>query len=228
MTKKIDASGRSTKAFILDLDGTLFDSVGVWQEIDRQFFREQGMEVPEGVAEKVSQMSIQEWAEFFTTEYHIALSPKQIIYRIEEIACDYYNRKVEMKPYLMEFLDFLDQWHVPYGIATAGYASATRTVLNRYGLLERVQFILTGKDVPSCKRTPEIYLKACHQLGSLPEHTYVAEDSLHCIQSAKSGGFLTIAVHDSHTRPEDWHEMQRISDLAVTGLDGIIQHFMTA
>lgn len=219
---------KSVNAFILDLDGTLFDSMGTWQEIDRQFFKEQGMKLPGNVANQINKMSIAEWAEFFTTEYHISLSPKQIIYRIEEIACDYYNTKVNPKPHMMEFLNFLDRCGIPYGIATAGYVSAANTILNRYGLRERVKFILTGEDVPSCKKTPEIYLKGCKILGSSPETTCVVEDSLHCIQSAKKGGFLTVAVRDPYTSVWDWQEMQKISDFSVKDLSEIINHFSRA
>ncbi|MDE6730609.1 MAG: HAD family phosphatase, partial [Oscillospiraceae bacterium] len=190
---------QSVKAFILDLDGTLVDSMDVWRKIDRQFFKEQDLCVPGNIVNQIKKMSIREWAEFFTTEYQISLSPDQIIYRIEEIACDYYNTEVKPKPHMIEFLDFLDQHNIPYGIATAGYASVAKTILNKYGLLGRVKFILTGEDVPSCKNTPEIYRKGCKILGSTSETTCVVEDSLHCIQSAKKGGFQTIAVYDSYT-----------------------------
>lgn len=216
---------KSVTAFILDLDGTLFDSLGAWQEIDRQFFREQGMSVPENIVNQINKMSIAEWAKFFTTEYHIPLSANQIIYQIENLACNYYNEKVSPKPHMMEFLNFLDRCGIPYGIATAGYASVAKMILNRYGILNRVKFILTGEDVPSCKKTPEIYLKGCKILESTPETTCVVEDSLHCIQSAKEGGFLTVAVHDSHTSVWEWQEMQKISDLSVKNLLEIIDHF---
>ncbi|MDE7121883.1 MAG: HAD family phosphatase [Oscillospiraceae bacterium] len=216
---------QSVKAFILDLDGTLVDSMDIWRKIDRQFFKEQDLCVPWDIINQIKKMSVREWSEFFATEYQISLSPDQIKYRIEEIACDYYNTEVKPKPHMIEFLNFLDQHNIPYGIATAGYASATKTILNKYGVLERVKFILSGEEDTNCKNTPEIYQKGCKILKSTPETTCVVEDSLHCIQSAKKGGFHTIAVYDSYTSVWEWQESKKISDLYVKDLNEIIEHF---
>ena len=45
------------RAAILDLDGTLIDSMSIWHEIDVQFFTENGLAVPEGISETVAKMS---------------------------------------------------------------------------------------------------------------------------------------------------------------------------
>ena len=76
---------------ILDLDGTLIDSMQIWHEIDVQFFTENGLAVPDGISEKVAKMSIQEWADFFVSEYMPDLTTEYIIHRIGEMAEEYYQ-----------------------------------------------------------------------------------------------------------------------------------------
>ena len=34
-------------AAIFDLDGTVLDSMGVWRDVDRRFFAERGIDMPE-------------------------------------------------------------------------------------------------------------------------------------------------------------------------------------
>ena len=57
------------RGVILDLDGTLIDSMSIWHEIDIAFFAENGLELPDGISEQVAKMSIDEWASFFVKHY---------------------------------------------------------------------------------------------------------------------------------------------------------------
>lgn len=213
---------KQINAFILDMDGTLIDSMGIWHEIDQKFFAEHGLTPPAGLSDQVNKMTMQEWAAYFIQHFKISLTESEIIQRIETLAAGYYQNIIQAKPYLMEFLDFLDQKHIPYGIATATYKSSAKAVLARLGILDRMQFILTAEDIPSCKKNPDMFLAACDKLGSDPAHTCILEDSLHCIQTAKQAGFFTIAVHDPHTPAKDWQEMQKISNLSGEDLQEII------
>ena len=45
-----------TKAAIFDLDGTLLDSMGVWDQVDIDFLGKRGIEVPPDYMIKVSSM----------------------------------------------------------------------------------------------------------------------------------------------------------------------------
>ena len=210
------------KAVILDMDGTLIDSMGIWHEIDKQFFAEHHLTPPENFSNQVNKMTMQEWAEYFVKNFHIPLTESQIIHRIEEMASEYYEKTISSKPYVLEFLDFLDKHYLPYGIATATYRSSAKAVLSRLGILNRMQFILTAEDVPTCKKTPEMFLQAGHLLNSIPEQTLVVEDSLHCIQTAKKANFKTIAVYDKFTPSNEWETAKQISDIYGNNLQEIM------
>lgn len=210
------------KAVILDMDGTLIDSMGIWHEIDRKFFAEHHLTPPENLSSQVNKMTMQEWAEYFIQHFQISLTESQIIHRIEEMASEYYAETIPLKPHVMKFLDFLDAQHLPYGIATATYRSSANAVLSRLGILDRMQFILTAEDIPTCKKTPEMFLHACNLLHSIPEQTLVVEDSLHCIETAKKADFKTIAVHDAYAPSEEWEISKQISDISGEDLQEII------
>lgn len=202
----------TVRAVIFDLDGTLIDSMGIWHEIDIAFFAENGLELPEGLSEQVAKMSIDEWANFFVQNYVPALTPAQVIARIEEMAAEHYRYTIPMKPYVTELLDALDTRGIPYGICTATYRSSADAVLRRLGLLERMQFVLTGEDFPEGKTNPGIFLEAQKRLGAGISETLVIEDALHCIETAVQAGFPVAAVYDPATPAADWERIRKIAD----------------
>ena len=53
---------------ILDLDGTLIDSMSIWHQIDIDFFHENGLTLPEGLSEQVAKMSIDAYAKYMETD----------------------------------------------------------------------------------------------------------------------------------------------------------------
>lgn len=202
----------TVRAVIFDLDGTLIDSMGIWHEIDIAFFAENGLELPEGLSEQVAKMSIDEWANFFVQNYVPALTPAQVIARIEEMAAEHYRYTIPMKPCVTELLDALDARGIPYGICTATYRSSADAVLRRLGLLERMQFVLTGEDFPEGKTNPGIFLEAQKRLGAGISETLVIEDALHCIETAVQAGFPVAAVYDPATPAADWERIRKIAD----------------
>ncbi len=203
---------------ILDLDGTLLDSMPLWHEIDLIFLRENGIEPPENISDIVGKMSITEWAEYFVREFSMPHTPEYVIRRIEELAWEAYRDTIPLKPHVAAFLDALDETGIPYGIATATYKASAHAALQRLGIADRMQFILTGEDVPGGKTQPDIYLEAAARLGSVPERTLVVEDALHCIQTAVRAGFVTAGVYDASVPEAEQEEIRRIAAFSVPDL----------
>jgi len=76
---------RNIKGIIFDLDGTLLDSMSVWENVDKMFLEENGIVPPKGISDIVKKMTIQDSAAYFKTRFGLKLSCEYIINRIGTI-----------------------------------------------------------------------------------------------------------------------------------------------
>ena len=59
------------KGAIFDLDGTLLDSMGVWDQVDVDFLAKRGFEVPDDYMQKVAAMQFRQIAEYTIARFNV-------------------------------------------------------------------------------------------------------------------------------------------------------------
>lgn len=209
------------KGVIFDLDGTLIDSMQVWYDVDRRFLRENGIcDPPDDISDRVKKMTIDQSSELFIREFGLKCPKEYVIRRVEELVRLEYEENIPLKPFVVELLDFLDSRGIPCGVATVTYSSLAEAVLRRCGIRDRFKFLLTDRDFPEGKNTPDIYIKAAELLGTKPDETLVAEDSLHCVETAGNAGFITAAVYD-RAAEADRAALEKMADFYIMTLDEV-------
>ena len=92
------------KAVIFDMDGTLIDSTGLWHEIDANFFKKRGMEIPNDYAQKIVHLGLKEAARFTKLEYGIKESEQEIMDEWHQMSLDMYRKDVQLKEGALELL----------------------------------------------------------------------------------------------------------------------------
>lgn len=200
------------KGVIFDMDGTLIDSMGVWYDTDVKFLTENGVKnPPKDASEKVKTMTIENSAEYFIKRFNLDCTVEYVVNRIEELVRIEYEQNIQLKPYAVEILDFLDSKGIPYGIATATYNSLAKAVLSRLGIRDRMKFLLTDLEYPRGKKFPDIFMGGAEIIGADPAEILVAEDSLHAIETAVNAGFITAGIYDVNSEI-DQTKIEKASD----------------
>ena len=190
-------------AAIFDFDGTLVDSMYIWDTIGEDYLRSLGKEPHEDLKETFMTLTLEEAAEYYRTHYGVTLSVKEILDGVNTMVEGIYRTRVAIKQGVADFLAQLKDNGTRMCIATVTDRYLVEETLDRLGILQYFSEIFTCAEVGYGKDKPIIYRKALEHLGTTKNETYVFEDSLFALKTAKADGFTTVGVYDRHENRQD-------------------------
>lgn len=217
------------KVIIFDMDGTLIDSVGIWNEVDRKLIstirRDGGCET-ENVQEQRDQALRRfskaenpyiEYCTFLKEKYQSGLSAEEIHTLRYEIAQDYLRNSIDYKRDADKFIRRLKTEGFVLVIASTTkrsnmdiYRKLNANIRDRAKLDDYFSHIYTREDAKKIKPDPEIYLHILKELNVSAQECLIFEDSLIGIEAAKNAGIESVAVYDKYSDAE----REQINNLA--------------
>lgn len=195
-------------AAIFDFDGTLGDSIGVWQTVDRVFLEKRGLVCDAAYIEAVRCRTFEAAAVYTAERYGLAETPAAIVAEWLELAASAYRCDVDLKPGAKAYLADLRRAGVPLALATTSLPELCRPALRRHGIEDWFDVILTAAEIDRSKAHPDIFLAAAAALGTAPAETVVYEDLLLAVRTAGRAGFRTVGVYDPAFTGE-WPALRR-------------------
>lgn len=190
------------KGAIFDVDGTLLDSMGIWDTIGEDYLRSLGYEPREKLNEKFRTMSIREAAEYYISQYGVTLTVEEICRQVNGWIARFYREQAQLKPGAAGFVKRLYDAGVKLAIATATDDFLVEAALRRCGVMDYFSSLITCTHVNQGKSRPDVYRAAMESIGTCRENTLVFEDSLKALRTARDDGFLTVGVCDCFERDQ--------------------------
>ncbi len=212
---------KQQKGYLFDLDGTLLDSMGVWEQIDVDFLTRRNIPVPEDYAQAIAPMGFRRAAEYTIARFGFSQSPEEIMEEWHQMAVEQYARHLSLKPGAKEYLEELKQQGKPLAVVTASYPELYQPALERGGVLDLFDTIVTVNQVPRGKGFPDIYLEAAKRIQVPPQQCAVFEDITQGIQGAKAADCLAVAVYDSANQGQ-WDQTKALADLSIRSFEELL------
>ena len=198
------------KGAIFDFDGTLFDSMFIWDTAGEVYLRSIGIEPRENLQKVLKTMSLLQSATYIREKYWVPLAIEEIMDGINRTVEDFYFHTVQPKEGVITFLEQMKTQGIKMCIATATDRYQVEAALKRCGMESFFSEIFTCTDVGHGKDEPIIFQKAMEYLGTTRADTVVFEDAYHAAKTAKADDFITVAVYDSWENKQE--ELHSVSD----------------
>ena len=205
---------------IFDLDGTILDSMFIWNDIGYKFLEMKKIKVPAGADKQFTQMSLQQAAEYYIEHFDNTATIKSIINDINMLVEGFYFNEVIKKNGIQELLEYLKSKGVKMCVATATDKYMVEKALERNGLLHYFSEIFTCNGVGAGKDTAVIYDKALEHLGTDKAATYVFEDALYAIKTAHNDGYNVVGIKDV-SEPAEPEEVKSYCDYYINSYEEI-------
>ena len=196
------------KAVIFDMDGVILDSeklyVRFWCEAGRACGYPFNTEHALAIRSLARPFAIERLKGFFGESFdYDKVRDKRI-----ELMENYVNKNgIELKPYAEYTLSELKNRGYKIALATATPPERAKRYLSGSGLYDYFDKIVCSAMVRLGKPEPDIYLKACEELGFLPRECIAVEDSPNGIQSAYRAGCRAVMVPDMDEPDDAVHGM---------------------
>lgn len=190
---------------IFDMDGTLLDSMHVWNQIDVDFLAARGIRVPADYKQTVNKMRSYDIAVYTVSRFHLKEKPEDLVQEWIDMAIDAYSHTLPLKEGAYEYVSALHDRGVKLAVATSSDKELVYPALERTGILPMLDCVVLANEVKADKGSPDIYLRAADQLHVTPRECVVYEDIIEGIRGAGAGGFTTVAVYE----PAGGHEQEK-------------------
>ena len=201
---------------IFDVDGTLLDSMFIWDTIGETYLRSIGYEPRENLNEVFKNMSLLQAARYYQTEYGVTLCMDEIMDGVNAMLEQYYRFKALLKPGVPELLAWLQKNGIKLCVATATDRYLVEAALERCGVLSCFGRIFTCGEVGHGKDEPHIFEEALRFLGTKKSETVVFDDALYAVRTAKGADFPVAAVYDVHEKAQN--ELRALSAIYLEDL----------
>ena len=197
---------------IMDMDGTLADSMPFWKESAREYAILRGADIPDNFDEITGVMDLNDYAEYVKNVLGIDTNLEQITEAAVEIMNKHYEKDIPAKDGMTELVTREYEAGSRLVVFTASDRRSVEILLSHLGIRECFYDIYTVYDVGLKKSDKNSYLKVAELAGMKDtSQVWVYEDILRGVKAAKEAGLNVCAVYDEDSAG-DWEDIKELAD----------------
>ena len=196
---------------IFDIDGVVLDTMPYWHTCGERFLRSIGIEAESGLGDILFAYTPVTGAEYLIGRYGLDMTVEEVAAGTNRQMRLAYEELAGLKPGARELLEALTAAGIPVTVASSTGRPFLETAFERLGIRKYFLRILSCDDYETTKAEPKIFHEAARVMGTEPQDTWVLEDGLYSIRTARAAGFRTVGIYDDASRA-DWEEIKKTAE----------------
>lgn len=236
--KLSDLNLKDKRYIIFDLDGTLIDSIGIWNLTDMTIIKrfsgkdadydETQNDRDEFLHNNTSGEIYSEYCKFLIKKHGLSIKDGRQLSKLRrELYEEIYENEIEFKPNVVALLKRLKELGYTLVLATMSsrkqidiYAKSPKLI--KEGNIKKLFDLITTKETVELKKPdPEIYNNVIKHFNTTPDTCLVFEDSYSGVLAAKRAGMDAINVYDKYS-DKDRERINEIADYSIMDYQEVI------
>ena len=223
---------KKKKYIIFDMDGTLIDSIGVWNRTDQKLIQEYGNQIIGLDNIQVERDSFLHnnqgsdtnltYCEYLIDKYNFnTINAEQLLKIRHEKSSEILEKEMDFKEGVPELLLKLKSHGFTLVLATMTtqvqldiYSKKNKKMLEKMNIEEVFDFIIKIEDVQNKKPNPEIYNKILQHYNARAEECLVFEDSYTGVLASTNAGIECVNIYDKYA-DLDRFKIDEITDYSI-------------
>ena len=223
---------KKKKYIIFDMDGTLIDSIGVWNRTDQKLIEEYGSQTIE-----LNEIQIERdeflhgnqdsdiylvYCEYLISKYNFSIKNAEELLKIRwNKSGEVLEKEMDFKESVVQLVLRLKSLGFTLILATMTtqvqldiYSKRNKKMLEQMNISEVFDLITRKEDVTYKKPHPEIYIKIMQHYNASPDECLVFEDSYTGVLASKNAGIECVNIYDKYA-DIDRDKIDAITDYSI-------------
>lgn len=193
------------------MDGTLLDTMPVWHDAGARYLATMGIEAEEDLGDRLFAETVVTGAEYMIENYGLKQSVEEVADGINYQMERFYFEEAPLKEGALELVQRMKAAGTKLTVATSTDRYCIEAAFDRLGISDLFDAVLTCGEIGATKSKPDIFYEAVEVMGTQIPDTWVFEDGLYAIKTARAEGFRTVGVYDKVSE-SDQQEIMRYAD----------------
>lgn len=201
-------------AVIFDMDGTLIDSMKLYENLAIDYLKSKKLTLNREVYNRLNTLTLREGAELLSEIYPSLGKAERIFEDINGIIKNFYKNKVELKEGALDILELFYRRSYKIVLGTSSEYELAKSVFERFNIGKYFLFIQTAEDIGLRKDNPRYYEIIAERLSVDTKNIILFDDADYALKGAKKAGLITVAVYDESNK-NNWDSLVENNDYSI-------------